>query len=150
MPYLVCPQCVREINRTYTFKKQCERSEKSLKDALLRIETLNVKYCSNGNEDRNEKSVNVSESDNEESDSDSKADNSENVEVTSEFSSKKDCKVLETVKVSSCNLCGQAFTEDNEDIHMKLCHDGDFHTCSICKKKYKDLKVLKRHLRIHR
>lgn len=151
----MCPQCVREINRSFTFKKKCERSEKSLRETLSRTETLNIEYCSNDNEDLNEKSDNVSESDSEKSDSDNKinncVDDSENVQVTSEFLLKKDCsKVVENVKVSTCSLCGQAFTEGNEETHIELCHNGDFHSCITCKKKYKDLKALKRHLRIHK
>lgn len=121
-----------------------------LRDALSRTESLKIEYCGN-EDDCNEKSDNVSESDDENSDTDNKksncADEGKNVEGTSDLA---ECKAVEDVNVLNCNLCGQVFTEDNKESHMKTCHDGDLHCCCICKKKYKNLKVLKRHLKIHR
>lgn len=52
------------------------------------------------------------------------------------------------MKDQQCQLCGETLSD--EDLHMRSYHQSDTHTCCVCKKQYSELKLLKRHLRVHR
>lgn len=50
----------------------------------------------------------------------------------------------------TCKYCNQSLNGTTKDEHNKLYHQEKCHVCSSCKKEYKDLKTLKRHIRVHK
>lgn len=45
LPPLICFQCVQQVNRSYTFRQQCERSDTMLRHWFLPIKTPEVPIC---------------------------------------------------------------------------------------------------------
>ena len=47
LPSLICNQCIQQVNRSYTFRKQCENSDNTLREWLIsaRLDNDNSKKC---------------------------------------------------------------------------------------------------------
>lgn len=51
--------------------------------------------------------------------------------------------------LSDCNLCGQSLNNISQTSHEENYHQDGRHICLTCKKEFVDIKLLKRHVRIH-
>lgn len=49
-----------------------------------------------------------------------------------------------------CSLCNQTLSDTNQAIHEENYHQPGKHTCLACRKEFVELKLLKRHLRVHK
>ncbi|GLV42622.1 uncharacterized protein CBL_03361 [Carabus blaptoides fortunei] len=52
--------------------------------------------------------------------------------------------------VNECNLCNQTINDTNQANHEENYHQPGKHTCLACRKEFVELKLLKRHLRVHK
>ncbi|RZB40637.1 m7GpppX diphosphatase [Asbolus verrucosus] len=153
LPELICEKCINRVNDAYSFKLLCKSSDETLKtffkkshsskDAEEPLTLLNDYDCTNDTGAINEGDID-----------DSKDEADDNIKIQDSQKSGHE-KAKEAAKESEglqCKLCGQILNNNNEEKdHMETCHPSeDQHICGKCKKEYSDIKLLKRHLRVHK
>lgn len=52
--------------------------------------------------------------------------------------------------VQICELCQQVLNDIKQIQHMEDCHKDGKHKCITCKKEFSEIKILKRHLKVHK
>ncbi|GLV40870.1 uncharacterized protein CBL_20460 [Carabus blaptoides fortunei] len=140
LPMLLCTECSQLINQSYVFKQQCIRSNEILRQYISELKSQEKEstkeFITNDNSD------NLNISDNERIVSKKTR--------SSKLATAKKLKNGENNFAFSCKVCGEGFELiEDLDIHL-ICHPKDDKiVCTLCRKEFVDVKVLKRHVRIH-
>lgn len=148
-PHLICDHCKLELSKAYTFKQLCIKSNDILQNAIseykLDVEILELMKS-------NDYFQNCSASPKDDTDDDiNRSDNLENdvIESIDTNKAKKQKYPVQNLPHRCC-ICNEGFKIDTDlQIHMISHPEDENAVCTLCKKQFNDLKVLRRHVRIH-
>lgn len=139
-PLTICFRCKSELVNAYAFKQLCIKSQNTLRniaDCHLNIDEQQFSLLDYLKTDGTIQPVELIL----ENQVEMVADDAINIEQTNVGDNKGKFK---------CEVCLDSFDlECDLETHMIAHPENDDTTCTLCQKQFKDLKVLRRHVRIH-
>lgn len=154
-PLSICSNCKIELTRAYEFKQQCIKSYETLQIDGIHSELADIRFSL----------IDYIKADGDIPSCDNPSDNNDNDEPTEPVPEQEPTtREQEVVEVRpskrrkkpkynhpiTCDVCYEGFSlEDDLQIHMIAHPNDDNPVCTMCNKQFNDLKVLRRHVRIH-
>lgn len=141
MPTLICKLCSNQLEAAYSFKKQCEATETSLKQYLKAFDVEVKEEYPNAEQMLEDINSMITASNN------GDIDNREPGEILKQTIPKSDyIEFLDNnLVLLTCRTCNKIFTTlDGLKCHKRV-HTGDLFKCKICDKEYTRLNHLQRH-----
>lgn len=157
LPHVICVECLEQLNKSYRFKKTCEKSDEQLRKNIFHSIISSNNDCLQIIADNlNETIIEQEDADNIITSNDVEEEKiiiqSVNYDDKPRRKTNKKKQPVNKINEESNNLCGlcNGFLYDNdESTHIKECHQDGQHVCYHCRKMFADIKLLKRHMRIH-
>ncbi|XP_050310522.1 zinc finger protein ZFP2-like [Anthonomus grandis grandis] len=158
LPVYVCLQCAMQIGRAYYFKQLCEQSDASIRQYLgkplnnTKQDTLSADSLPEQNSDFSQcfldVSIDSSTSDSEE-DEFRQIDTLPAAKVPQDPTSEKIMAQQQLLKLARSQKSKNRKKKNKRDIEDAVPKKRVIGVCNVCKKKFRDMKFLRKHLRSH-
>lgn len=138
LPKLLCCDCVDQINQFFRFKQSCLQSNEILRKYLidLKDQQLNFPLIKYLEDSKFPQQIDEQK---------------ESVEITEATVDNIELEEKDITQKFKCLHCTEEFELENDlEIHL-ICHPEDSTNilCTICLKTFTNIRMLKRHVRIH-